>query len=267
MGGCELLPCRGDWTSWKKQSPAKSDVSLFLGRETLEAAKGVFSCTYWDSIGHLFSCRGVYHSPGDKAVFSDCPCVSPKCKAGRLKQCKYSSKTTDGNMTYTAAKNGGKMREEPCWVKRATSVAQPVVFGQESGSRKASCKHLNVLQGLCRGLQQPQGVLPRRRALRGGHIFMGGVCGSWNTVNLHCFSSALCTGLKKKSVFSQGLEQFYSGKKKKKRKISKSLCQFLHNKPGKSMAWAGRKGQNLLQIESWCQLSSSFRKAGTMALN
>lgn len=35
----------------------------------------------------------------------------------------------------------------------------------------------------------------------------------------------------------------------------------MHNKPGKSMAWAGRKGQNLLQIESWCQLSSSFRKA------
>lgn len=50
-------------------------------------------------------------------------------------------------------------------------------------------------------------------------------------------------------------------KRKKKRKINKSLCWFLHNKPGKTMAWTGRKGQNLGQIENWCQLSSSFRKA------
>ena len=35
----------------------------------------------------------------------------------------------------------------------------------------------------------------------------------------------------------------------------------MHNKLGKSTVWAGRKAQNLLQIESWCQLSSSFRKA------
>ena len=85
----------------------------------------------------------------------------------------------DGNMPQSAAaKNGLKMQEQPCWVRGAIPLAQSSVSGQEPGSRKGSCKRLNMSQGLCRGLQQPQGGLPKRKALHGRHVFTGGLCGS-----------------------------------------------------------------------------------------
>lgn len=89
----------------------------------------------------------------------------------------------EGDMPQgAAAKNGLRMQEQPCWVRGAIPLAQSPVSGHEPGSRKGSCKYLNKPQRSCRGLEQPQGGLPSRKALHGGHVFTGG---SWHTVNLH----------------------------------------------------------------------------------